>query len=164
MLDLRTNSAEALLELHYRVLDELKARGLIRNASAPIGEYAELLFCQAFKWTQAERNSNWGWDAKDDAGSRFQIKSRRMVGQGSRQLGAMRNLQHRPFDHLAAVLFSRDLTIFRAAIIPLDVVHSLSVHDTYTNSYKLMLTDEVWNIPSVKDVTIQLSIAAKSRV
>jgi hypothetical protein len=152
------------LELHYRVLDELKARGLIRNAGAPIGEYAELLFCEAFKWKQAGRNSNPGWDATDEAGNRFQIKSRRIVGQGSRQLGAMRNLQHRPFDQLAAVLFARDLRVFRAAIIPLEVVHSLSVHDTYTNSYKFMLTDEVWNIPSVRDVTTHLSIAATSRV
>ena len=164
MRDLRTNSAEALLRLHYHVLDELKARGIIRNASAPIGEYAELLFCEAFAWTRAEKNSNAGYDATDKAGSRIQIKARRIVGKGSRQIGSIRNLQQNPFDKLAAILFAKNLEIFRAALIPLEIVKSLSVHDPYTNSYRFMLEDEVWNIPAVQDVTSQIQIAATEQV
>jgi hypothetical protein len=83
MRDLRTNSAEALLRLHYRVLDELKARGIIRNANAPIGEYAELLLCEAFDWTRVDKNSNAGYDATDENGVRIQIKARRLIGGGS---------------------------------------------------------------------------------
>ena len=162
MRDLRTNSAEALLRLHYHVLDELKARGIIRNASAPIGEYAEVLFCEAFAWDRVERNSNPGFDATDKDGKRIQIKARRIIGPGSRQLGSMRNLEQRPFDKLAAILFAKNLDIVRAAIIPLEVVRSQSVYDRYTNSYKFMLHDEVWNIPDVQDVTNQVQIAASA--
>jgi hypothetical protein len=164
MRDLRTNSAEALLRLHYHVLDELKARGIIRNASAPIGEYAEVLFCEAFAWDRAGRNSNAGFDATDKAGNRIQIKARRIIGPGSRQLGSIRNLKQSPFDKLAAILFARNLDIARAAIIPLEVVRARSVHDPYTNSYKFMLHDEVWNIPGVEDVTNQVQIAASAQV
>ena len=160
MRDLRTNSAEDLLRLHYRVLDELKTRGIIRSANAPIGEYAELLFCEAFGWKQSEKNSNAGFDATDQDGRRIQIKARRMIGIGSRQLGSIRNLPANPFDSLAAVLFAKDLEIVRAAIIPLDVVKAAAVHDRYTNSFRFMLEDAVWNIESVRDVTDDIRRAA----
>jgi hypothetical protein len=162
MRDLRTNSAEALLRLHYHVLDELKARGIIRSASAPIGEYAEVLFCEAFAWDRVERGDHPGFDAIDKAGSRIQIKARRILGPGSRQLGSMRNLEQSPFDKLAAILFAKNLDIVRAAIIPLEVVRSRAMHDRYTNSYKFMLHDEVWNVPGVEDVTNQVQIAASA--
>jgi hypothetical protein len=160
MRDLRTYSAEALLRLHYCVLDELKARKIIRNASAPIGEYAEVLFCDAFNWTRVDRNSHAGYDATDKNGNRIQIKARRLVGGGSRQVGSLRNLKINPFDKLAAVLFSKNLEISRAAIIPLSVVKEISVHDSYTNSFGFMLEDTVWNMPDVQDVTEQVLIAA----
>jgi hypothetical protein len=164
MRDLRTNSAEALLRLHYRVLDELKDRGLIRNASAPIGEYAELLFCEAFDWKRVDKNSNWGFDAVDKAGGRIQIKSRRLIGVGSRQLGSLRSLSQKPFDKLAAVLFAKDLSVFRAAIIPLEVVVARSVYHRYTNSFRFILEDDVWGASDVQDVTQQLRLAASEQV
>ena len=160
MRDLRTHSIQALLRLHYQVLDELKARRLIRSASAPIGEYAELLFCEAFDWRRADNMSNAGFDATDKNGSRIQIKARRIVGRGSRQLGAIRNLRNAPFDKLAAVLFAKNLDVVRAAIIPLDTVKSLSMHDAHTNSYKFRLEDNVWDISGVEDVTGQVQMAA----
>jgi hypothetical protein len=164
MRDLRTHSAEALLRLHYRVLDELKTRGLIRNANGPIGEYAELLFCEAFNWSRAEGNSNPGFDATDKDGKRIQIKARRIVGLGSRQLGAIRNLQRDPFDKLAAILFAKNLEIVRAAIIPIETVKAIAVHDAHTNSFRFMLEDAVWEIPSVQDVTNQVRLAAAAQV
>jgi hypothetical protein len=161
MRDLRANSADALLRLHYRVLDELKSRGIIRSANAPIGEYAELLFCEAFGWTRAESNSNFGYDAIDADRKRIQIKARRIVGNGSRQLGSLRNLQHRPFDKLAAVLFAKDLRVARAAIIPIEVVQSLAEHNAYTNSFRFILDDAVWNLRGVQDATNPVSLAAR---
>ena len=160
MRDLRTNSAEDLLRLHYRVLDELKTRGLIRSANAPIGEYAELLFCEAFGWKRSERNSNAGFDATDEDGRRVQIKARRLIGIGSRQLGAIRNLTANPFDSLAAVLFAKDLEIVRAAIIPLEIVKAVAVHDRYTNSFRFMLDDAIWDVENVRDVTDHIRRAA----
>jgi hypothetical protein len=164
MLDLRTNSAEALLRLHYRILDELKARGIIRNANAPIGEYAELLFCEAFGWRRVDKNSYPGYDATEKNRIRIQIKARRLVGDGSRQLGSIRNLKQNPFDKLAAVLFAKNLEIARAAIIPLSVVKEKSVRNSHTNSFRFMLEDEVWNLPGVQDVTDRVRRAATEQI
>ncbi|MDP2620643.1 MAG: hypothetical protein Q8P46_10785, partial [Hyphomicrobiales bacterium] len=137
-----------------------KARGIIRSANAPIGEYAELLFCEAFDWIRAEKNSNAGYDATDKTGTRIQIKARRIIGRGSPQLGSIRNLKQNPFDTLAAVLFAKNLEIVRAAIIPLEIVRLRSVHDPHTNSFRFMLEDDVWNMPGVQDVTGRIRIAA----
>ena len=160
MRDLRTNSAEALLRLHYCVLDELKARGIIRQATAPIGEYAELLLCEALDWTRVEKHYNPGFDATDKDGARVQIKARRITGAGSRQIGSFRNLEQRPFDKLAAVLFAKNLEIVRAAIIPLEIVKRMSVYDKYTKGFRLMLEDTLWKAPDVQDVTEQVRMAA----
>jgi hypothetical protein len=160
MRDLRTNSAEELLRLHYRVLDELKARGIIRQATAPIGEYAELLFCEALGWTRVEKHYNPGFDATDKDGARMQIKARRIVGTGSRQIGSLRNLEQRPFDKLAALLFAKNLEIVRAAIIPLEIVKRMSAYDKYTKSFRLMLEDGLWDMQDVQDVTEQVRMAA----
>jgi hypothetical protein len=164
MRDLRTNSIEALMRLHYRVLDELKERRLIRSAGAPIGEYAELLFCDAFGWERADSFSQAGYDATDKAGHRIQIKARRIVGNGSRQLGSIRGLARDPFDKLAAVLFAKDLSVMRAAILPLGVVKALSAFVPHTNSHKLMLEDNVWKVPGVEDVTGPIRLAAMEQV
>ena len=161
MRDLRTHSAEALLRLHYGILDELKARGIIQNANAPIGEYTELLFCEAFGWKRAENVFNPGFDATDKQGARIQIKARRLVGNGSRQLG-FRNLKQNPFDKLAAVLFAKNLDIVRAAIIPLEVVKEKSMPDS--NGFRFVLEDAIWNIPDVQDVTDRVRLAATEQV
>jgi hypothetical protein len=131
MQDLRTKSAEALLRLHYRVLDELKRRELLRSTGAPIGEYAERLFCEAFDWCLAEEKFNAGYDATDKTGARIQIKARRLTGFGSRQLGSIRKLRQNPFDKLAAILFTKELDVSRAAIIPLEVVKQRATYNPH---------------------------------
>jgi hypothetical protein len=73
-------------------------------------------------------------------------------------------LKQNPFDKLAAVLFAKNLEIARAAIIPLSVVKEISVHDSYTNSFRFMLEVAVWSIPDVQDVTDQVRMAATEQV
>src|SRR6185369_16922352 len=95
-----------LLALHSRVMNELKARGLVRTANNPTGDLAEYLFCKAFGWNRAG-NSNANLDAIDHDGIRYQIKARRLTtANGSRQLSAIRDLKNGHFDFLAAALFS----------------------------------------------------------
>jgi hypothetical protein len=73
-------------------------------------------------------------------------------------------LKQNPFDKLAAVLFAKNLEIARAAIIPLSIVKEISVHDSYTNSFRFMLEDAVCSIPDVQDVTDQVRMAATEQV
>lgn len=85
-----------LLRTYGAVLDELRRRDVVRSTNSPISDYAEVLFCRAFSW-EREGNSASGFDAKDAAGTRYQIKARRITdAPGSRQLSAIRNLSGDP--------------------------------------------------------------------
>ena len=74
----------------------------------------------------------------------------------SRQLSAIRDLAGLHFDFLAGVLLSEQYTVVRAAIIPRIVVEARAKFIAHTNSHKFMLHDDVWDAPSVQDVTEQL--------
>ena len=142
-----------LLRAHGTILDELRRREILRSANSPISDYDEALFCRAIGWTR-EQNSTSGFDARDAAGVRYQIKARRITAApGSRQLSAIRNLAGDPFDQLAAVLFAPDFSVHRAALIPIDVVKPRVRRSSHTNSDVLHLRDEVWSVPGVVDVT-----------
>ena len=96
----------------------------------------------------------------DPVGQRYQIKARRITdAPGARQLSAIRNLAGDPFDQLAAVLFSPDFSVHRAALIPIDVVRARVRRSAHTNSDVLHLRDEVWSARGVVDVTDRLRAA-----
>jgi hypothetical protein len=162
-LDILTHLRQApvseLLALYATTLDELRDRGIVRSANGPGGDYAELLFVQAFGWKR-ENNSVAGYDAMDAAQFRYQVKSRRLHGpRTSRQLSALRNFSDAPFDFLAGVLFNKDYSVMRAAIIPYNEIQPR--FSKHTNSWIFLLEDRVWNLPGVRDVTQDLRSAAK---
>jgi hypothetical protein len=151
-------AASELLTLHAMILDELRERGIVRSANGPGGDYAELLFIEAFGWTRA-KNSVAGYDATDPANVRYQVKSRRIHHPTtSRQLSALRNFSDAAFDFLAAVLFNKDYSVMRAAIIPYNVIQPR--FSKHTNSSIFYLEDLIWNLPGVRDVTQELRCAA----
>lgn len=153
-------SVAELMRLYADVLEELRSRRVLRTANGPVGDYAEYLFANAFDWTLAS-NSAAHHDAIDPAGTRYQIKARRVGGVGSRQLGALRCLPDAHFDLLAAVLFDRDMQVLRAALIPHRVVVEHAKRVEHTNSWRFMLSDSVWLIPTVRDATDALRDAAR---
>ena len=143
-----------LLTSHVQIEDALRVRGVLRSANKPPGDFAEHLFCTAFNWTQAP-NSERGYDARGEDGSRYQIKGRRLDRHStpSRQLSAIRNLADKPFDILAAVLFGHYYDVLRAALIPWSVVKREARYRAHDNSYVLVLRDDIWEIEGVADVT-----------
>lgn len=149
-----------LLSNYAANLEELRSRGVIRTANNPLSDYGELLFCRAFGWTLAG-NSAAGHDAKCQNGIRYQIKARRITKHnGSRQMSALRNLDKDPFDHLAGVLVDSEFRVLKAILVPVDTVRSRSKHIEHTNSWKFMLTDDVWKLPGIVDVTEEIRRAA----
>lgn len=151
MLAISDKTVPELLELHASVLEELRARNVIRTESAPTGDYAEYLFCKAFGWQQSD-TAHRDHDAMDANMARYQIKGRRIVAYNSApQLQAIREIDR--FDYLAAVLFDEDFHVSRAAIIPMDVVRTQSRPNAYTHSLTFYLQDFIWDISGVKDVT-----------
>lgn len=149
-------SPSQLLDLHSRIIDELRARELVRTSNNPVGDLAEYMFCKAFGWERAG-NSHAHLDAIDTSGVRYQIKARKITAHnGSRQLGAIRELDKGHFDFLAAVLFSERFEVRRAILIPHSLIGPNAKFVERTNSHKFFLRDDVWSYPGVRDVTSEL--------
>jgi hypothetical protein len=66
------------------------------------------------------------------------------------------------FDFLAAVIFTEDYRVLRAAIVPRAVVEERATFVAHTNSHKFLLRDDVWNAPGVRDVTPNLTEVARA--
>ena len=153
MRDLTTLTPAELLKLHAGIIEELRARGIVRSSNNPTGDLAEYLFCKAFEWKQAD-NSEANLDARGLDGTRYQIKGRRLTRHnGSRQLSAIRDLDGNHFDFLAGVLFEEDYSVLRAALIPHSVVAELATFGAWTNSHRFLLRDNIWEMFGVRDVT-----------
>ena len=157
-MDLTRLTPPELLQLHAKVSDELRERGVTRSSNNPTGDLAEYLFCKAFGWSQAD-NSKANVDALDSEGIRYQIKGRRITRfNNSRQLSAIRDMAGSHFDFLAGVLFSEDYTVMRAALIPHAVALERATYVKHTNSHRFLLRDDIWNASNVRDVTNQLRV------
>lgn len=153
MADFENLSSRELLALHASVGDELRHRAITRSSNNPVGDLAEFLFCRAFGWEMAPKSAK-SADAMCSDGKLYQVKGRRITAHNpSRQLGAMRALDAGGFDYLAAVLFTADYSILRAAIIPHAAVLTQASFIGHTNSWKFILCDSVWDWPVVRDVT-----------
>ena len=153
MIDLTNAPVSALLELHGDLLAELRRREVVRSANNPTGDYGELLFSRAFGWT-LNGNSSADADAIDAEGLHYQIKCRRLTTpSGSRQLGFIRRMPDRPFDHLAAVLLDGNFRVLRGAILPYEVVQPRAVYVDSVKAWRFMLCDLVWGLEGVVDVT-----------
>lgn len=153
VIDLSSYLPRQLLGLQVSALAELRRRKIVRTNNAPAGDYAELLFATAFNWSLSS-NSASGHDAVDGENKRYQIKCRRITAQNpSRQLSALRRLDGKPFDYLAAVLFGAHFEVTRAAIIPHEVVLAHSTFTPHVNAHRFLLRDSVWEIAGVRDVT-----------
>lgn len=158
-------STPRLLAQYGEILAILRARGITRTEDSPVGGYAEHLAARAFGLS-LNGNSSSGYDGLDDAGIRYQVKGRRITRWNpSRQLSAIRGLGEGspdPFDQLIGILFNGDFTILRAAMVPLGVVRSQARLQAHVNGWRFMLTDAIWTLPGVRDVTKEIATACLS--
>jgi hypothetical protein len=159
-MDPAATNAE-LLASYGAILSTLRERGVLRTENSPVGDYAEYLAARAFGLTLAD-NSGIGWDGRDAAGIRYQIKGRRITGRNaSRQLGTMRGLDGDPFDVLIGVLLDEYCVVIRAALIPIATVRTLARRSEYVNGSSIILRESVWLEPGVVDVTDRLRAVAE---
>lgn len=142
-----------LLELYGRVLGTLRTRGVIRSANNPVADYVEGLCQRALKLTLANKSTT-GYDGIDPSDRKIEIKARRITKEnGSRQLSAIRGLEHGHFDFLAGILFKADFAVWKGCLIPYAVIKQYSTHTAHTNSHRFLLRDAVWSLPGVQDIT-----------
>ena len=122
-------STPALLQSYGVILTILREGGITRTEDSPVGGYAEHLASRAFGLT-LRTNSASGHDGTDAVGDRYQVKGRRMTRWNpSRQMSAIRGLEEGkldPFEWLVGIVFHADMSVVRAAMLPLEVVRAQS--------------------------------------
>ena len=163
---LAASSTPELLALYGSILTVLRERGITRSENSPVGDYAEHLASVAFGLTLVN-NSAIGFDGTDADGVRYQVKGRRITPWNpSRQLSAIRGLgaSGDPFDVLLGILFDGEFRVWRAALVPLSVVKLRAKRQEHVNAWRLMLTEPVWALLGVTDVTERVRAAAEGLV
>jgi hypothetical protein len=152
MAPLSDRSVAELLAGWAAHMTELHAREIVRSANNPLADYAEHLFCRAFKWEPAKKVEA-GYDATDTTtGKRYQIKARRITPKStSRQLSFIRKLDAPapPFDTLAGVLMNEQFRIMRAALVPFDIIRAKATPVKSVNGWRFILRDDVWKLDGV---------------
>ena len=155
-MDLVNTKTSDLFIQYSNIIDELIRRKVIRSTNNPVADYAEFLVSKSLKLDLVEKSTT-GYDALDVDGVKYEIKSRRINSNNkSRQLSAIRGLDKNKFDFLAGILFSKNFTVLKACLIPINVVKELSVYREHVNAWIFYLRDSVWEQKSVKDITAEL--------
>lgn len=151
MLDIKSLKLIDLLNLNKSIQEELQNRNLIRTSNI-VGDLGENLFRIAFGWS-LENNSNCGYDATDDKGLTYQIKTRKTESK-TIQFGAIRDIDNHVFDYLAILVLNDDYSVRYAAIMPKRVVKKYCKHQSYTNSeLPIFNIDNLKSEPEVLEVT-----------
>ena len=151
-MDIEKLSNLDLLQLHSSIIEELKRRGVVRTKNNPVGDYTEWLVAQGLGLELAT-NSSAGFDGIDADGAKIQIKGRRITpDNNSRQLSAIRNLESKDFDQLAAVIFDENYKIIDAVIMPHEVIGDYASYRAHTNAHILHLRGAILSDPRVKDI------------
>jgi hypothetical protein len=156
-LDWSRYDSKQLLAAYCSLMAELRERGVVRSSNNPIADYTENLVSRSLGLA-LEGLSKAGYDALGSDGIRYQIKGRRLTPHNkSTQLGTIRNLGLRPFDVLAAVVYSADLSVLYGALIPVDVVAELSRFSKHSNGHIFTFRRSVLDDVRVEDITPSLS-------
>jgi len=159
-MELKSRNVAELLAAYADMMRELRLRGVVRTSNNPVGDYAELLFCNAFGWERKENKSYKAIDAVHHEQT-YQIKSRRLTAENpSPQSGIMRDSDKQPFDFLSAVVFHEDFSLLRAVIVPSAVYMKRRQYNKANKGWFLMIGADILHEPGVQDVTGRLSEVA----
>jgi hypothetical protein len=150
MIDLGLLSDRQLVALWAEAITELRRRGLTRSNNNPVADYAERIVAMTLGLQLAGKSSR-GYDATDAAGTKYQIKSRRITAENSsRQLGAIRNLDQQEFDYLIVIFFDHVLDILGIWRLPHSAVVRHAKYVPHTNSHRLVINARVLADPAVE--------------
>lgn len=122
----------ALLGQYSGILAELRARGDIRTANAPVGDYAEHLAQQVYGGT-LENNSVKSHDLLSASAQRIQVKAR-AVGRANNRTTKFSTFRSFEFDLASFLLFdSRTYDLIWARELSPVVARSLARHSDHVN-------------------------------
>ena len=158
-VDVEDLSVFDLMRLHRQTLYELVHRGIVRTLNPPQGDWAETLVKVAYDGQLAPKSEK-GYDVITDDGTRLQVKARALDYPkiGSNITSPIRSWE---FDAMVVVLLDlSDLSVCRAAELPLEVVHDNARYVKHVNGYVLVPNQGLMDQGT--DVTERLQSAARS--
>ena len=141
-----------LLASYVALLDELRARGVVRTGKV-VGDYAEALVARALGLDLANGPME-GYDAVDPrSGERYQVKARR-IGPRWRDvgMGPFRGLDEDLFDVFVGVVFDADMSIVRALRVPRSVVLANVRLVAYDGTHRLRVGPRLAGLDGVTDI------------
>lgn len=155
MQDLEDLNPSDLLRRHVDIEEELRRRNILRSSNKPTGDLAEYIFCAAFDWKMMGKVEK-AFDARDEAGIRYQIKGRRQSKHRNNNLTPS-SVRSFDFDVFAAVLFGHHYDIQKAYLLPVIIYRKNATYVQHTNGYQF---SSFWNkapsLGGVEDVTDKL--------
>ncbi len=142
-----------LLALHSAVIEELRAREVVRSSNNPTGDYAAWLVSQKLG-LKLVPNSSKGYDAIDRRGLKYQIKGRRAAPRTKAPLlGTIRNYAAGDFDFLVAVVFEQDWQVRCAAKVAHRDLEQFLDYREHVNGHNMRLAPSIFSNICVKDIT-----------
>jgi hypothetical protein len=161
--DLASAMVSDLLTAYADVLAELKRRGIVRTRNSPIADVAEGIVARRLGLKLCT-NSNKGYDATDEAGVRYQIKSRWLNSpKARRQLSVIRDLDGAPFDYLIVVLFGPNFSVQEAYRMPLAVATKYAQFRQHVNGHIILMKGAILTAPGVEDITTLFRVDGEAR-
>jgi hypothetical protein len=161
--DIRELSTRELLATFSGIMQELKARGVIRTFNNPVAGYCESLTAFALS-LRLERNSQKGYDAVDSAGTKYQIKGRLIHSSDAlNQLSVIRNLNAHEFDFLIAVLFDPNFEVLEAYKVPHSLVAKYSRYSEHQHGDILRLKGQIVEDPGIERIGNRLRVDLPER-
>lgn len=162
-LDLDGFAVRDLLRSYARILEELRARDVVKTANNPVADYAELLVSRALGLDR-QPSSNKGFDAVDPSnGDRYEVKARRITAHNkASRLSPLRDFDSRHFEYLAVVLFAADFSVQKGVLLPWESVTSCSLHSKHVNGRLVVVGDALWKANGLRDITDLLQDAEKT--
>lgn len=152
---MKSKTEKELMNMYKEVLYELKNREVVRTNNNPLGDYAEWLVNKTYGY-QLEKNSKAGFDAKDENGIRYQIKSRWERGSETktgRELNVLRDYEMNLFDYLIALIFDNDFNVKEAYMIPYEIIPKYSKYSDHQNGYIVYVSGPILTDPETINIT-----------
>jgi len=148
-------STRGLLKQYGDILRELRSRGVVRSYNNPAADIAEWIGAQAFGLTLQAASAK-GYDAVDDGGRRYQIKSRRITSENpSTQLGVVRDLAEKQFEYLLAIYFEEDFQVRAAYLVEHRAVVDHALFSKAQKGHILHAKSALLSDPRCHDVTAE---------
>lgn len=146
---------ESIPELWHRFNEySNKLSNALGRTKNIVGEYAEYLALQFYEGVLLP-TSHPSADIEDKSGRLIQVKSRKITGPMSTQLGIIRSWN---FDLLVVVLFNEEGELFKALEGPVEVAKEYGKTNEHQNGWVITTSQSFLNDARFTDITKQLSM------